>query len=246
VDEDGAPMANARVRMTAEDGTYYGSSAARADGSFVIGVGPGRYYLSAEESMIGTNPNFRDASGPQSGYMVTYFPSTADLSKATLIIVKPGEQVRNLEIRMAKGRLVHIQGTLVNRDTGMPLPNVAVALRSLAAQGFGQNQRTAKDGSFEFPRLAPGDYALYDDPSNPSRPQLVGRQKVTVSSDSIEGLMLSVGPGLEISGKFTVDGDADTSMVRLQLKTDDPLQPQVYFQLSRQDAGGFQIQQSGA
>ena len=241
VDEDGSPMPNARVQLRSEDGTNYGSSFARADGSFVIGAPPGRYYLSAEESMIGTSANSRDLSGPQPGYMVTYFPSTADPSKAVLVTVKPEEQVRNLDIRMTKGRLLHVGGTLINRDTGMPLPDTAVGFRSLTAQGFGQNQRTAKDGSFEFPRIVPGDYTLYDDPSNPSRPQLVGRQKVTVVNDNIDGLVLSVGLGLEIPGKFTMEGDADTSMVRLDLKTDDPLQPQVYFQLSRQDGGGFQI-----
>src|ERR1700689_1471734 len=108
-------MPNARVRLLAEDGTNYGISNARADGSFVIGAPPGRYYLSAEESMIGTSPSFRDGAGPQPGEFVPYFPSTADPSKATLVIVTPGEQVRNLEIRMTKGRLLHVGGTLINR-----------------------------------------------------------------------------------------------------------------------------------
>ncbi len=241
VDEDGSPMPDARLRVTAEDGTNYGDSFARADGSFVIGLPLGRYYLSAEESMIGTSASFRDLSGPQPGYVVTYFPSTADPSKATLVAVRPGEHVRSLEIRMTKGRLLHVQGTLVNRDTGMPLPTTSVGLRSLTAQGFGQIQRTAPDGSFEFPRIVPGDYVLYEDQGNQNALRLVGREKVTVGGSDIDGLVLTVGPGLVIPGKFTVEGAVDTSMVRLELPTDDPLQPLVYFQLSRKDDGSFSI-----
>jgi hypothetical protein len=211
VDEDGDLVPTARIAILAEgeEGYPTARAQARADGSFVIGnLATGRYYLRAEDDPRPSG-NGREVSGPQEALAATYYPGATELSKATLIPLDAGAEVRNLEIHLQKTRVFHIRGTVVDASSGAPVRSASLALRRDDPAANRMSALTAADGTFEFLRATPGKYALVlNRPArrNGATADLAGRLIVTVANDNVDGLVFPVSPGLTISGKATMEG----------------------------------------
>jgi hypothetical protein len=224
VDEDGDPVPNAGITLLNEKMQRVAETDTdvRADGSFVIGeVSAGRYNLCATEKEPPPYTGIHEVSGPQEGLAATYYPSVTDPSRATLVHVEAGAEVRNLEIRMIKTRLSRIRGHVVDAATGLAVGNAVVDL--WREQPFSVISRGTPDGSFEFLRLPPGGYGLFSSPrpNSTNVANAVGHQLVTLGADNIDDLILRVGPSLEISGAVIVDGGGTAGGVRIELHTDE-------------------------
>lgn len=260
VDENGDPVPTARVTILAEDEEGYPTSStkARADGSFVIGdLAAGRYYLRAEDQPRPSG-NGREVSGPKEAFVPTYYPSATELSKATLVPIETGVELRNLVIRFQKARVFHIRGTVVDGKSGAAVKNASLVLRCDDPAANRMSTRGAADGTFEFLDVSPGKYALaLNRPSGrgSAAAGLVGRVIVTVGSQDVDGLVFRAGPGLEISGKVATEGAVPAAGVRVELDPadvhffllmpDQPSQSDGSFTLHKVEPGTYRMRVSG-
>ncbi len=211
VDQDGDPFPTARVTILDQKMNRVGQTDTnvRADGSFVVGDLPaGRYYLYAADATP-PRPGDREVSGPREGYTVTYYPGVADSARATAVEVKTGAEVRNLEIRPVKARVSSIRGHVVDAASEAPVGSVQVHLGGKPSSRFRVSTGAAPDGSFEFSHIFPGDYALFliPPPLGSNLMTMFGHQLVTLGSDDLDGVVIRVGPGVDIPGKVAMEGN---------------------------------------
>jgi protocatechuate 3,4-dioxygenase beta subunit len=217
LDPDGDPVPNAVVNVQVDDMGDIESATSRADGSFVIGgLKAGAYYLRATERPEPAAYG-REISGPKEAFVPTYYPGATDESKATLVRVEAGAELRDLDIHMRKARVFQVVGKVVTADTGAPVGNTGVRMMEDNA-GTSSSQITP-DGSFEFLRVPPGKYTISEYQTSQNKTISVGHLAVTIANGDVEGLVLKVGPGLEISGHIRIDGTSAASRMSLDLRT---------------------------
>jgi protocatechuate 3,4-dioxygenase beta subunit len=225
-DEDGDPVSGAQVqvyRFAYVRGKKQlqpsGASSVSADGSFMVAnLAPGRYYLSASDSRAMMGPWQQERPGrrgPEEAYVTTYYANALDASSAAPVDVAAGAEIRGVEIRLRKARVFHISGKVVNTVAGGPAQNLMLMLlpkdNADGAMMFRPIMSMVRDreGSFYFNHVLPGSYVIQSNTNtsvNGERNALVTRQVVTVSNESIEDLVLPLGPGLEITGTIKVEG----------------------------------------
>jgi hypothetical protein len=88
-----------------------------AEGKFLFAeVPPGRYLLSVNRS------RYPDPTAPNNAYAPTYYPGVTDVTKARVIVVEPGENLKDLEIRVTKRPVSIVEGSVVWPD-GSPVKN---------------------------------------------------------------------------------------------------------------------------
>ena len=220
-DEDGEPFPDARVnvlRLNRVGGkkriTALSPVSAGPDGNFSIGRLPaGRYYLAASNPPSLTDTNQREIRRGKTGeerYVPTYYPSSVDLSAATLIDLPGESELHGLDIRLRRARVFHISGKIV-QPSGGPAASPAITLIrpgvTDASDPLGNANRIfAIDGAFQVNGLLPGAYALQAW-SGASR-QLQGHLSVVLSDRDLDGVVLNLVPALEIPLSVQIE-DAD-------------------------------------
>jgi len=186
VDEDGDPVPGAYVLV--EHKIHLGGRAIVFDreekvtddeGYFFAGsLAAGRYYLTVRP------PERESSNGPQEDLVRTEDPVPVD--------VATGAVMRNVEVRLRRGRVFHIHGNA----SDWPHPSVPIELMPSGVRV------RLDDGKFAFEGVAPGNYFL----------NAFGRRgcpvPVTVGDRDVDGLAVEFKPGPSISGKITLEGDA--------------------------------------
>ena len=236
-DEDGDPFPGPFVqlyRATFQNGQRQlqpiAGSRTLADGTFLIAsLAAGKYYLSATQNWSRSTPAGRrelpGRKGSQDDYAITYFPSALDSARATPIELTAGFEARGIEIRMRKTRMYRIAGRVVP-PKGSPSEGVVLSLNSALQPGgsvLGTHDTLIhdRDGRFEFHHLLPGSYVIATQsgsqvhPLDGGPPQpAIGRVMVTVTNEDLDNVVLTLGPGAEISGQFQWDGAAQPTGTR--------------------------------
>jgi hypothetical protein len=169
-----------------------------------------------------------------SGYAKTFYPATADQSRATSVLVQPGSELASIDIRMDKLQgSSRISGRIVDAKTGQPprTANVMLMPRDMEAPGAmpkpGSYNPAA--GTFEIRNVEPGSYMLTamggnilgmlsaligdaagDDlpatppPANGAAPE-AAIMSLEVRGD-VSDLVLKMSSGVPLSGQATVSG----------------------------------------
>jgi len=229
--EDGEPFPDARVnvlrlnrvggkqRLTALSPVFAGP-----DGSFSIGrLAAGRYYLAASNPPSLTDTNQREIRRGKTGedrYVPTYYPSSVDLSGATMLDL-PGEtELHGLDIRLRRARVFHIAGKVV-QPSGAPVASPVITLIrpgvTDASDPLGNANRVfAADGAFQVNGLLPGAYA-FQAWSGASR-QLQGHVSLVLSDRDLDGVVLALVPALEIPLSVQIE-DADPQQAQTIAKS---------------------------
>jgi hypothetical protein len=221
-DEDGEPMPRTVVmamRMVYANGHKELRPEAQSNsndlGEFrLYGLSPGRYYVSADsphwEHVVGEREfSAADKSSGDKGYTKMYYPTTTDPGRASVIVVKEGDEIPSIDFLMKEVSVYRIRGKLVSQ-----IPKVSV--RQAMVQAFPRNQQNywmhfglqntvGPDGSFEIPEAAPGEYTLiaglFDEGKSYST-----QQDIDITGSDVDGLLLSIGPGITIPGRLLWDG----------------------------------------
>jgi hypothetical protein len=171
VDENGDPVQNVEVRpITNLNGSnsmpwwQNWSDSSDERGEFRVTVIPGKYYLRAALEAFGAGSRrtiVREDGAPEPQYALTYYPSSAGVSRAEAVEAAPGSTVR-VEIRLARSRSLIIAGTVAGVPEG---PGGAmVFLEPLNTQSVAMNTTfhdVGPDGKFAFPNLPSGYYRLF-------------------------------------------------------------------------------------
>jgi hypothetical protein len=217
VDEAGEPIEGAGVHVLEiqyRDGRRRlveasGQGTHRTDdrGAYrVYGLPPGAYVVSATVGQLVLGSPMVDVPG----YTTTYFPGTTNASDAQRIIVDGGQDVTGLDFGLARAPTARISGTIVDAS-GQPIGGGLVLTPSrrsgaLATEAVGA--RIDRDGRFEFPNVAPGEYVIQASKGK-IRADTEGEsvvQFVTMNGSDVTGLMLRMVRGSTLKGRLTFEG----------------------------------------
>ena len=185
------------------------------DGNFAFGnVAPGRYYLCALDMMSNMFADLnaeRQGKAPPEADLATYYPSEAEAARAAPIDVKPGADLRAVDILLRRAQVYSIRGKVVappNSGVGDQILTLS-AVGAPAASWREVSARVYPDGAFEFHKVAPGAYVVSGGRAwgnTGAAPPMFTRKEVTVSSADVQGLTLEMLPELSLSGTVTLEG----------------------------------------
>jgi len=228
VDEDGEPVASARVQLMTyryqqARKTLMPSGAGNTDdlGEYrIFGIAPGKYYLSATAAnqMSGFAQDRSAAPPPEEDYVPTYYPGTTEIATAAQLNVTPGGQLRDITLRLSKARTVHVKGHVTYSVTGNQRVVIYLqprALGMLGGMGLRPTQVDAK-GDFDIRGVAPGQYSLTAMVNDGSK-SYQGRLQIDVGSSNIERANVTIGPGIEVAGKVRIDGTETTDLANVRI-----------------------------
>ena len=214
LDEDGDPVQNTSVqalRWSYVQGRRTLVPAASSNtndlGEYRLpGLPPGRYYVNATYRAFAPPPRAA-AAGPEENYTATYYPNTVDPAAAAPIPVEAGNTIRGIDITLLRARTVRITGRVTNPAGGGISRNVLVFLtpRDRARGRESQTARLQPEGAFEIRGVTPGSYTVaahwYVDGK-----RYAASQPVDVGNAIIDGINLTLAPGIEIEGRVHVEG----------------------------------------
>jgi hypothetical protein len=186
-----------------------------ADGNGVNDLGefrfgqlpPGKYYVVVEPEAYWEKTH--KSNSEVSTRQRTWYPSAVDAANAAPIVLSPGGQVSNLEIRIQRGSAHRIRGTLVGlRDIPSdqllgPFGGRGIAARPVSdTLGDGKEGTIRPNGSFEIEGLSPGAYEIR---VSQGFPRLVlGKTKVQMDSRDIDDLVIQLAAPRPLKGKIQV------------------------------------------
>lgn len=172
------------------------------------GLQSGRYYLSAfyrdSASAFGLREIPRKSTTEEitfDDYAVTYYPGTHDFTNATALSAKPGQVLRDIDIRLEMTRSATIEGSVRN------LPHGAaghVFLQPSDGRALGANQVFVVDpgkSRFFFKSVPPGDYLLRSQ-INDQGQNLSAQQSITIRGGPISNIALELAPLPLIKGSI--------------------------------------------
>ena len=235
-DEEGEPMAGVAV-MAMRQSFYRGKKRLRDAGSSdtndlgeyrIYGLGPGRYYLSANAAEGGYAVGEKQYSeslkaGPEKAYTRLYYPGTSDMSRASTVQVKEAEEVSSVDFLMKEQLVVRVSGRIVSvftKDTGRNYFDVRLLPKNqseLFSHVSYSASRVHRDGTFELPDVIPGEYTVTAMQFNEQMHST--EQDLEVGNTDVEGLLLVIGAGSDVhgtvvwEGKRSVEKDGLTVMV---------------------------------
>jgi hypothetical protein len=186
MDDDGQPVAGARVRVTSRrlvgkvavlGGDIGDPSAVLTDeaGAFrVFDIPPGDYVvgvaargLAAGDTRVGDASPDEPAPSPQGasvGYAPAYFPAAASPEGATVVTLAAGTDRTGLEIKTKMVRMARIDGAVAGVEGTMPPNQIQIRPRGWMTAGallYSQTTRVGGDGRFAFTNVPPGEYTIY-------------------------------------------------------------------------------------
>ena len=226
-----------------------------------FGLRQGKYKVAAG------NPGEQRLPVPGHGtqdYKQTYYPSTTDEAKATVIEVSEGSEIKDVDITTVERDPggFKVSGRIVHGETGKPLPNTVYGIAKFYAGGDSSTSgaRSNADGEFKFENVLPGKYAVYVETEHNSE-ILTNPLPFEVTDHDITGLVLKTVKGASISGVVVLESnDEKTANKKLgelhvfaliengddysQGNTVVRLQPDGSFRLNGLRAGNAQIEVS--
>jgi hypothetical protein len=215
LDPEGNPAPHAQVGFSPQDLIETDN-----DGNFLFDqLRPGTYTLMARPKS--TEVTSQDSE--RTAVVLTFFPSSIRRAQAQPIVVRGGDDLSGIEIRLRSTRVYRIRGIVLD-ETGEPVPRPTVKLQTqgpelliggMAAQilpgarvsqylvGGGQPPLeeayvlAGDDGKFEFPAVPPGQWLLRGEKET----TLGGRTiEITIADQDIDDLQISFRPRLTLSG----------------------------------------------
>jgi protocatechuate 3,4-dioxygenase beta subunit len=222
--EDGEPLPSAEVAALREfylEGTRMLLPAALVQtndlGEYrLFGLSPGRYFVKVsyklgERTRFRGNSHLKGDDKSAQGYVPEYYPGVPELSKATTVAVKAGEEVPSVDIPLRPVNVFSIRGKVHNTlgktsEIGVFLE--LVPKNSGLLWGHFDTETTFpknKEGSFEFGEVLPGSYLLTLEWSDEGKTYRA-RQDIEVGNADVEGVSLTIAPGMTINGHVTWEG----------------------------------------
>jgi hypothetical protein len=221
LDEDRNPVAGVRVEI---DLARDGSTSTNPQGEFEFtGLAPGAYTLVAKPP-----PKTFIREGERLGAVAVYYPSATERSQAVPILVRSGQDVSGIELRLMNVPVHRVAGIVLD-PAGKPAPHATVKLLDAASmpraqQGFsfvmgdrksmhreiapGSEPEVAQtesreDGTFELPAIESGDWRLSSVLHEYDDQPLAGVAAAFVSSKDVDGVRI------QLSAPFAVGVSAD-------------------------------------
>jgi 5-hydroxyisourate hydrolase-like protein (transthyretin family) len=207
----------------------------------IFGLEPGRY-------IVGVGASSEDALLPvgiRGSYKRTYHPDAADESKATVIEVKQGGEVENVDIKLSRATKSYAaSGRVIDAETGKPLPGMMIGcdVAKTAGVSVGMDYAlTNSNGEFRIESLSPNTYITYV--LNSGQGDLYSdRVNFEIVDNDVTGLEIKMVRGASISGVAVIEGVRDpsilTQMSKIQLRAETISQDTAMLMLTLMTGGG--------
>jgi hypothetical protein len=163
----------------------------------------GRYLLQAHNTQPPVDNRYGDP--PKAFYVPAYYPDALSQDRALPVIVGVGEEVRNVDIRLAKvlrRPSVRVRG----RVTGVQPDSTAIVSVSLLPAdggGFGGGSTLASPPEYIFDLSVPlGQYTVFAQAYS-GGPEVYGTAVLTVAGEAA-GLVLAMRPAPDVTGRISV------------------------------------------
>ncbi len=186
------------------------------------------------QSSMGSLAALPDAAGRLLSYATTYFPSARSAAQATPIVLSSGEERHGVDIVLSLRPTATVSGRVVG---GPPRGGTPIQLRLSALDATdatnvppevdGATAIADADGSFTFLAVPAGRYVLQTSylPQMEARPPATSGAPlpglawasvpVTVGADDVTDVVVTMQPGLAISGRIEFEGSMPTEGVRV-------------------------------
>lgn len=200
------------VNLVVPDGTANFALIMNADG------------LDTQASMNADRSTTRDVlsrpigtgAGPNEAHVPVYFPTTTDPRQARPLEIRPGQEIRGLDITAIRVNTRAVRGTVFNAVTRQLPAGAPTQVRILPldpAQVPLAGTVNSETGKFEIPRVVPGNYMLYAQMrplagTTPTNEALWTSLPLEIRDRDIEDLSLGVAPGVPLNGRISLDESA--------------------------------------
>ncbi len=233
VAEDGEPLQYVQVQALrysygggGKQWRTYGRAMTNDIGEYrMSGLPPGRYYVAASVMRTGERWMQGGLSDAEQAYVPTYYPGTVDPAAAAAIAVGAGEQLGNIDLRLAKSTTSLVRGRIspAPQATGRQRLMVLLRARGLAVAQMNQPAAVSPDGEFEFRGVAPGSYTLVAMVPQRGGGGLAARVPLEVGTAPVENLSVVMSPPLPVAGTVRISGqEAAAAGVRISLRPREP------------------------
>lgn len=221
LDEDGDPIGGISVqavgRMWGLSGKarYIPTGHATTDdtGAYrIASLSPGKYYVMADDSrqqrMAGLNEKPATPGKPILHTVRTFYPSSMDLTGASKVDLKAGQEQPGADIRMRTAETFHIRGKVVGELSDNPNQPAMLLLMphndSVAITMFNGFAQIHKDHTFDIGNVTPGTYTI-------SMPAFTGQkqtahQLVEVGSGDVNDVVIMPQPAFSLHGQVELQG----------------------------------------
>ena len=181
----------------------------------LFGLPPGRYFVRAEhkpdQEVIGRSFEIEGhESDDESTYVPLYYPSAIEPARATSVAVKAGEEISNLEILLRHVDVFTIRGRLFAQAARRSNSGYNVFLFPRGEDAWlSLPDRNAviddKTGAFFVRGVPPGPYLLRAIWMDEGR-RYEAFQSIDVGNADVDGVALTVAPGMSIAGRIMWEG----------------------------------------
>ncbi len=191
----------------------------------IYGLPAGRYILSTGggESYMPVDHSARD-------YKRTYFRGAPVRNKASVIEVKEGSEVTDVDIRLGSPRKTYeASGRLIEAETGQPIPRAQVWANGQdkvdgeerwTRNGRSVSGMTDGQGNFRLTGLTPGRYEVAHSGPLQDSEYFSDRTAFEVIDGNVEGLEIKAKRGASISGVAVIEGVVDPGVRELLFTRD--------------------------
>jgi hypothetical protein len=173
-----------------------------AHGNFEVQLMPGTYGLSVLPPRD-LKPPDPEKDGPVVVWQRTYYPGVVLPEAASKIVVLPGGEVLDVELKLLAVPAHAVRGVVLNPD-GTPAPKVAITF----GREFVPSVESKPDGTFEFPAVAEGEWRLSAEAQR-SGVRLRATEWIDVTRHDLESVKLRLVPPLTLRGKVVLDVPRD-------------------------------------
>ena len=172
-------------------------------GMFEVQLMPGTYGLSVLPPPD-LKPPEPDPDGPVLAWKRTYYPGVADPDGASKIVVLPGGQTLDIELKLLAVPAHAVRGVVLNPD-GTAAPKVRIALGEVLRSA---NLESKADGTFEFLAVAEGEWRCLAETQKGSV-KLRAADSIEVPRHDLENVKLRLVAPLMMRGKVIMDAPKD-------------------------------------
>jgi protocatechuate 3,4-dioxygenase beta subunit len=217
-DVDGNPLIEEDVyimpALTQERRVYYGMGNGRTDdrGIYrVFGLHPGSYKVAAGQDEQSGFGRMRD----KAAYRRTYYPEATEASAATVIELKEGGEVSNIDITVGRALVKYSASGRIVDETGRPLADIPYGIQMFVDQNSTSSMTTgavsSKEGEFKLNSLSPGKYAVFIQ-TPPNSDWRADPVQFEITDRNVTGLTVTTSKGASASGVIVVEGTNDKTL----------------------------------
>ena len=177
----------------------------------IFGLEGGRYVIGAGASSEDT----LQPVGVRASYKRTYYPDAVNESSAKIIEVKPGGEVKNVDIKLSRTKGYAVTGRVIDAETDKPLAGVTVGceVAKTAIPSFKPGETTTNSkGEFRIEGLSPNTYVVYV--FNLGQSEVYSdRVNFEITEGDVADIEIKMMRGATISGVAEVEGTRDPAFL---------------------------------